>query len=297
MCTQARVLRTRDIAVARCMRFQALLTARTAVCSCAVPSLFLAPSLCLGAIWSILDCCTNPGLIALTFDDGPTSHTPEILDMLDEKNCKATFHFNTNVRAKGNIKQLYRRAADEKHCVGLRVKPDRNYETMDPDDVEDDINRQIASINNEVGEDIKYARAPVDDGNVNENVYNALLRNNVTQTGYMYCLYDGYDNPGDAIKFYRTLIENSNPKYDSFIFLLHDAKEEHFPLAEEMIDIGRENGYKFVTLDQCLEGYVPEEGGCSGSNGGSSGRRKRKEKSGVSSMIIFPLTIFALLSM
>eukprot|EP00866_Antonospora_locustae_P000175 jgi/Antlo1/175/2217 len=240
------------------------------------------------------DCCTSPGLIALTFDDGPTDQTPHILEMLDDMNCKATFHFNTNVRAKGNIRGLYKRAAEEKHCVGLRVKPDRNYDDMDPEDVEDDINRQIASINDEVGEDIRYARAPVEDGNVNENVYNALLKNNVTQTGYMYCLYDDYDTPEDALEFYERLLANSNPKYDSFIFLLHDEKEKTFPLAEEMINIGREHNYEFVTLDQCLEGYTPEEGG---SSGGSSGGRRRREKSGVGSMMIFPLTVFALLSM
>lgn len=240
---------------------------------------------------SLQDRCMNPGLIALTFDDGPTEHTSHILDMLDDQNCKASFHFNTNVRAKGNIKGLYRRAAEENHCVGLRIKPDRNYDTMEPEDIEDDINRQIASINGEIGEDIKYARAPVDDGSVNESVYNALARNNVIQTSYMYCLYDEYETPEDAIAFYEKLLANSNPKYDSFIFLLHDEKEKTFPLAEEMINIGRENNYEFVTLDQCLEGYSPEEGG-----GSSAGRRKKKGKSGVGSMVILPLTVFALLS-
>lgn len=38
--------------------------------------------------------CTVPGVVALTFDDGPYTYTSHILDLLDQYNAKATFFIN-----------------------------------------------------------------------------------------------------------------------------------------------------------------------------------------------------------
>jgi hypothetical protein len=35
--------------------------------------------------------CTEPGVIALTFDDGPYIYTNDLLDLLDKYNAKVTF--------------------------------------------------------------------------------------------------------------------------------------------------------------------------------------------------------------
>jgi chitin deacetylase len=35
--------------------------------------------------------CTTKGVIALTFDDGPSTYTRDLLDLLDRYNAKATF--------------------------------------------------------------------------------------------------------------------------------------------------------------------------------------------------------------
>lgn len=244
------------------------------------------------------DTCMQPGCIAITFDDGPTEYTPKILDELDELDCKATFHFTTNVRSRGNIRGVYRRAKDGDHEVGLRVHPGRDYETMDSDEVEEDIKKQIGVINSAIDGKIKYARAPVDDGNVNVSVYNALARNGITQTGYTYCLYDeGLDSEKRAIEFYEQIISDSNPKYDSFIFLLHDEMEKDFPLLSEMVRIGREYDYKFVTMEQCLKGYDAEEAGDSSSDNVVGGGRRKKHEDSADIHSMIPLTIFSLLGL
>src|SRR5690606_34583371 len=38
--------------------------------------------------------CTVPGVVALTYDDGPFAYTSELLDMLAQYNAKATFFVN-----------------------------------------------------------------------------------------------------------------------------------------------------------------------------------------------------------
>lgn len=232
------------------------------------------------------DTCISPGLIAITFDDGPTGYTPMIMDELEELDCPVTFHFTVQNRARGNIKSLYKRALEQNHSVGLRVNPGRNYNSMSQDEIEEDIEAQIEALKDATGEDIKFARAPVEYGDVNTDVYNTFMKNNIVQTGYMYCLYDDATDPDEAINNYKKILSQANPKFDSFIFLLHDEKEKDFPLLSEMVEIGREKGFEFVTLDKCLSGYTPEEGTY-------EGRKKKKQKSSIEA---FKTTTFALLT-
>ncbi|RFN53728.1 putative chitin binding protein [Fusarium flagelliforme] len=47
--------------------------------------------------------CTNPGTVALTFDDGPYKYTGQVLDVLKKHNIKATFFITGNNLGKGQI--------------------------------------------------------------------------------------------------------------------------------------------------------------------------------------------------
>ena len=59
----------------------------------------------------------EPGVIYLTFDDGPsTTITPKILDILKQKGVKATF-FILNYNAQGE--ELIKREIAEGHTVGI----------------------------------------------------------------------------------------------------------------------------------------------------------------------------------
>ena len=59
----------------------------------------------------------NAGTVFLTFDDGPSMEiTPEILDILKEKNVKATFFL---VGYGENKEELVKRIYDEGHSIGL----------------------------------------------------------------------------------------------------------------------------------------------------------------------------------
>lgn len=49
--------------------------------------------------------CQEPGTIALTYDDGPTENTEELLDILREAGAKATFFVNGIANGRGAIDQ------------------------------------------------------------------------------------------------------------------------------------------------------------------------------------------------
>ncbi|GMG11061.1 unnamed protein product [Aspergillus oryzae var. brunneus] len=64
----------------------------------------------------IIRSCTTPNTVALTFDDGPSGYTPQLLDLLNEYGAKATFFMI------GEGSQEYpdtiRRMRSEGHQVG-----------------------------------------------------------------------------------------------------------------------------------------------------------------------------------
>ena len=59
------------------------------------------------------------GVIYLTFDDGPSARTGEILDVLKEKNVKATF-FVIGSQGEANA-QLLKRIVDEGHTIAMHT--------------------------------------------------------------------------------------------------------------------------------------------------------------------------------
>jgi peptidoglycan-N-acetylglucosamine deacetylase len=209
--------------------------------------------------------CTNAGLIALTFDDGPTEHTKKILDLAKKKKVVLSFHFTVHMLSSGEHRGIYKRAVKEGHTVGLRTTPNRNYGKLNSDVIEGDITKQIIAINKVTGKNIKFARSPVEKGKVNQDIYNTFLENDIIQTSYNY----GYPEKNKKIKDYEFTISTASPDIDSFIVSLYETVK--LSDLKKMIDIGREYGYKFVNLDQCLGDYKPGKINAKGSKMRSGG--------------------------
>lgn len=203
------------------------------------------------------DRCMKAGYIALTFDDGPTSYTSHILEILEKNDVPGTFHFTTQNVNKSNIASKIDEAVDNNHTIGLQLDPSRSYDDMSSADIKEEINKQIDVLSDASGTKIKFVRAPVEDGETNKELYDQLTKKGVIQSHYNVCLYHETDDVDSAEAYVDQLFRQRNPKYDSFIFLLQDEREKDFPIVEYIIKEGKANGYTFVTLDQCLEGYKP----------------------------------------
>lgn len=96
----------------------------------------------------------NPtqGKIAyLTFDDGPTSLTPKVLDVLKEYNVHATFFVN-GVKVKGN-QEILKRMVEEGHTIGNHTTTHK-YETLYK--ALDNLKAEILDTNNRVYEATGY---------------------------------------------------------------------------------------------------------------------------------------------
>ncbi|TQC46523.1 polysaccharide deacetylase [Rhodococcus sp. WS4] len=87
---------------------------------------------------------TDDKVVALTFDDGPTSRTPEVLRLLNEAGIRATFYLNgTELRANP---EHGRRIADAGHELGNHTDTHRRMVFVSADTVRDEIERTDEAI-------------------------------------------------------------------------------------------------------------------------------------------------------
>ncbi|MBR5317052.1 MAG: polysaccharide deacetylase [Lachnospiraceae bacterium] len=165
--------------------------------------------------------------VYLTFDDGPSIYTKEILDILKRYNVKATF-FVTGMSAPLYDEYL-QRILDDGHSLGIHTYSHvyRDvYESLES--FQADFNKMRDYIKQQTGEDIKLYRFPGGSGN---NVVSVQTRDQIIEwlkeEGITY--YDWNVSSGDAenrILSAETIANNcieGVKKCNTAIVLLHDA--------------------------------------------------------------------------
>lgn len=96
--------------------------------------------------------------IALTFDEGPSEYTQQILDILEEKGVSATFFLQGDaVEADpASAKAI----AEAGHEIGSNGYSDTNYSDLTSDEVRSQITRGFDAIEDATGERVSLLRAP-----------------------------------------------------------------------------------------------------------------------------------------
>ncbi len=167
--------------------------------------------------------------VYLTFDDGPSSNTDAILDILDDYNVKATFFVvGQDTEEYG---EAYKRIVDEGHTIGMHSFS-HNYSKIYESEqaFEDDYNKIHDLIFQTTGVDSKYYRFPGGSSNSVSNVSKSALINYLNSQGVVY--YDWNVASGDATSQAFTseqLIDNVMKdvvKYKTSVVLLHDASNK-----------------------------------------------------------------------
>lgn len=99
------------------------------------------------------------GVAYLTFDDGPVSEiTPQILDILKERNVKATF-FVIGSYAKRNP-ELVKRAYDEGHAIGLHSYTHQKSMFNSLSAFKEEVDKSYNVVYDIIGEEPRYFRIP-----------------------------------------------------------------------------------------------------------------------------------------
>ncbi len=197
----------------------------------------------------------------LTFDDGPSPRTTEILKILKKYDVKATFFvINTsNINYLKNIKS-------EGHAIGLHSythKYEKVYKSIDA--YFDDLNKISAKVKSVVGTEPDIIRFPGGSSNtVSEKYCKGImtkLTKQVTEKGYAYFDWnvssgDAEYPPANAKQIVNNVLSGAKSK-TSICVLMHDAqaKTATVQALPQVIEGLAKNGFRFETLNSKINNF------------------------------------------
>lgn len=193
--------------------------------------------------------------VYLTFDDGPSENTAKILDILKERNIKATFFVIGQEDEES--KALYKRIVAEGHTLGMHSfshKYDVIYKSLDA--FKEDMEHLQSYLKEVTGVTPTIMRFPGGSSNKVANVDIQELIRYVKEQGLTY--YDWNVVSGDATSQVYTpdeLVENVMSdvvKYDTSVVLMHDtsAKASTVDALVPMIDQLQALGAELLPIDE-----------------------------------------------
>ncbi len=197
------------------------------------------------------------GVICLTFDDGPSSVTPQVLDALKENNVKATFFI---VDYSEQSKSTIQRIIDEGHTLAIHgMSHDYAKIYSSAEAVTDNFTSLQEKIKKDFNYNAKYVRFPGGSSNtISSNYCEGVMTEavkKVQEEGLEY--YDwnvDVDDAGSARtskQIYNNFVDGILPEIENIV-LMHDG-EGHEPTAEvlqEIISYAKENGYIFTAISE-----------------------------------------------
>lgn len=202
----------------------------------------------------------KPGVIYLTFDDGPsTKNTARLLDILKEENVKATFFLTDKTNTDYLIKRMY----DEGHTIGLHTAS-HNYKYVYSSTTNffKDIEKIKEKVARVTGESPTIIRFPGGSSNTVSSFNPGImctLSNMVIEKGYHY--FDWNVSSGDAgsgrskKNTYRNVTNNLS-KNRANVVLMHDIYDSTVDAVKDIIKYGKDNGYTFEKITMDTEMYT-----------------------------------------
>jgi len=196
-------------------------------------------------------------IMYLTFDDGPSEHTREILDILNKYHIKATF-FVTGMNA--DYSHMIHTIQEEGHAIGLHSFS-HDYEQI-YSSVEayfDDLGKISALVKAETGTISNIIRFPGGSSNTVSKQYSEGIMTKLSEQcqnlGYAYYDWNADNGDGDASLSADALYENVMKRIqgkDEVMLLLHDGSENHntlLSLDQTLQELIRQ-GFEFRIIDK-----------------------------------------------
>ena len=192
----------------------------------------------------------------LTFDDGPSSITNSVLDILKKYNVKATFFV---INSGSYNKTTLQREVNEGHTIGLHAY-DHNYAIAYKDDNSylDGIDKLRAKVKADTGFDSHYIRFPGGSSNTISKRYSKGIMSRITKTakqrGYKY--YDWNVDDDDAGRArtaddcYNNVVRELRPNRSNIV-LMHDfgTNKKILDALPRIIEYCQKNGYTMLPID------------------------------------------------
>ena len=188
-------------------------------------------------------------VIYLTFDDGPSVYTKELLNILKEYNVKATFFVTGN----GN-REYIKKAYNEGHSIGIHTYSHVYKNVYASEEAYfSDLEKVQKIIKEQTGEESRLVRFPGGSSNTvsrfNKGIMTRLSKE-LERRGYKY--FDWNVSSSDTVKSNSDDIANTvirRLKKGNNVVLQHDTKYYSVKAVRKIIEYGLANGYTFAKLD------------------------------------------------
>ena len=196
-------------------------------------------------------------VIALTFDDGPSTNTPSstsrILDVLEKYGAKATFFVQgvqlTYAEFKDRNCEIVKREAELGMQIGSHSFDHPDFNKKDASEINSQIDKSVQLISDAAGGyDVKIMRTPY--GSQKQHVKDAI------DMPIILWSIDTMDwDTKDAQKTYDSIMNNVK---GGCIVLMHDIYQATADAVEMVVPALIEKGYKLVTVSEMFRLYGKE---------------------------------------
>lgn len=196
--------------------------------------------------------CTQPGLVAFTFDDGVSKNTLNLLNILEQENVKATFFIiGENLLEKKDGLSILQKIKDSGHAIANHTWSHQALTRLTEAQMADEVLTTQYGINSLYWKSPGYYLRPPY-GAINQVTYDKL-----SAMGFKVILWNLDTRDWEAKRSkqsiwsrYQANMNTADPQKDSFIILLHE-RDVTLALLPAMISLAKEKGFNLVTIDTC----------------------------------------------
>lgn len=179
--------------------------------------------------------------VALTFDDGPHPvYTPEMLDLLKEKNVKATF-FLLGEQVE-QYPDIVKRMSEEGHLIGNHSYKHEQLSKLSTVQACSRVNRTNELIHSITGRYPEYLRPPFGDWKDSLDC----------EVNMVEVLWDVDTLDWSSKNKDKVVNKVMNNVEEGDIILMHDSYESTIQATGEIIDRLQKDGYEFVTVEEMI---------------------------------------------
>jgi len=179
--------------------------------------------------------------VALTFDDGPSrKYTPKLLEGLRERGILATF-FLTGKNIEGN-EELVSRIQEEGHLIGNHTYNHVCLNQISKIRAKEEIEKTSNKIYEITGEYPDFIRPPFGEWRQDIELSVDMLP--------VFWDIDTLDWKSKSVSGVLEIVESQI--HENAIILMHDGYETSVEAAFKVVDLLKEKGYEFVTVDRLL---------------------------------------------
>ncbi|MCW3489761.1 polysaccharide deacetylase family protein [Dethiobacter alkaliphilus] len=192
---------------------------------------------------------TQQKVVALTFDDGPTEKTDEILKLLEFLDVKATF-FVSGWELEQNIEEG-RRIVSAGHEIGNHSYSHKRMVLKSPGFIKEDIEKTDQLIR-QVGYEGEIHFRPPNAKKLLILPY--MLRQFDTKTIMWDVEPDSYPQiASSSDKIVDHVVENVEPGSIILLHVMYESRRESLNSVEGIVEALRRDGYTFKTVSELLE--------------------------------------------